>query len=214
MEQSEQSSLILSVIDRRDGYEHDVVAKFGERLISLARYELPSRLSRRLDPEDIVQSVFRSFFQRHEETQFSFADANDVWRLLVTMTYHKVANSVVFHQRQRRDQRREVSSERSGGGLSHTSREPTADDLLVMMDLLDTILARLPDSAQRVVRLRLENYTAEEVAAMCGISRRTVLRVLKRVREVATECLAESLAQHEPGQATWSADAHQQADRE
>ena len=37
-------------------------SRYFERLTSLARTRLSSSLKRRTDPEDIVQSVYRSFF--------------------------------------------------------------------------------------------------------------------------------------------------------
>ncbi len=36
--------------------------RYAERLIGLVRLRLSEKLARRVDPEDIVQSVYRSFF--------------------------------------------------------------------------------------------------------------------------------------------------------
>ena len=41
-----------------------LVRRYAGRLIALARSKLPGRTKRRLDPEDIMQSVCRTFFVR------------------------------------------------------------------------------------------------------------------------------------------------------
>src|ERR1051326_9470242 len=57
--------------------------RYVERLHALARRRISQRLSSRVDPEDIVQSVFRTFFGRLKEGQFKIDDQDDLCRLLV-----------------------------------------------------------------------------------------------------------------------------------
>src|ERR1700722_4305434 len=40
--------------------------RFAQRLIALARQRLEPRLRSKVDPEDILQSVFKSFFRRRD----------------------------------------------------------------------------------------------------------------------------------------------------
>ena len=51
-----------------------IVDRYIDRLLPLARRHLSQRLASRIDPEDIVQSVFRTFFSRLKEGQFVFHD--------------------------------------------------------------------------------------------------------------------------------------------
>ena len=44
---------------------------YVNRLLYLARERLSQQMARRIDPEDIVQSVFRTFFHRVQAGQFS-----------------------------------------------------------------------------------------------------------------------------------------------
>lgn len=66
--------------------ELGVVEKYSARLVELAEHCLPDRIRRRVDPEDVVQSVYRSFFKRLRGGEFSFEDSHDVWRLLTVIT--------------------------------------------------------------------------------------------------------------------------------
>ena len=59
MDQTEESVWLDNIIHRRNGYEAAAVDEFADRLLRLARSRLPGRLQQRVDPEDIVQSVFK-----------------------------------------------------------------------------------------------------------------------------------------------------------
>jgi hypothetical protein len=49
---------------------------YAERLLLLVRRRLSQRLASRFGPEDVLQSVFRTFFRRAQQGQFSlFAEA-------------------------------------------------------------------------------------------------------------------------------------------
>ena len=46
--------------------------KYCERLMKLARRRIGQRMTSRIDPEDVLQSAFRSFFGRVKNDEFSF----------------------------------------------------------------------------------------------------------------------------------------------
>lgn len=177
------------IVELRDGYESEAVQRFAQRLIGLAKSRLPEQLRRRVDPEDIVQSVFRTFFARHNEGQFAFRETADVWRLLAAITYRKTQRTIRFHHQQRRGVQHETPET---DGIAPTADvSPTASSLAMMMELLDKILAELPLHHQEILRLRLEEYSIHEIAEKVGVSSRTVNRALTRVRQVATEITHE-----------------------
>ena len=70
------------------GSQHEVVQRYTQRLLGLARRQLPQRLRQRVDPEDVVQSVYRSFFRRLNEGCFH-PRRLPLFRLLAAMTFHK-----------------------------------------------------------------------------------------------------------------------------
>ena len=69
-------------------------ARYFERLTSLARSRLSTRLARRTDPEDIVLSVYRSFFVEAREGRYTLGRGGDLWRLLSSITRHKLLRQV------------------------------------------------------------------------------------------------------------------------
>ena len=56
-------------------------------------------MARRLDPEDILQSVFRSFFVGLREERWTADEIDDLWRLLAGITLNKLGEKVRFHRR-------------------------------------------------------------------------------------------------------------------
>src|SRR5258708_34866002 len=69
----------------------------------LARGRISQRLASRVDPEDIVQSVFRTFFVRLKDGRFVFAEQEDLCKLLMRITLHKTLRQVAFHKAAKRD---------------------------------------------------------------------------------------------------------------
>ena len=185
MELDDDENWLQAVIEQREGYDQEAVERFSDRLIRLANSRLPDRLQPRLDAEDIVQSVFRSFFARHKSGKFEFDETPDIWRLLAAITYHKVQRAIRHHDRQRRDTKREIAFDDRVEVPPDVA--PTASSVVMMMEFLDQILNELPSSHQQMVRLRMEGYTLVEIAEQVKVSTRTVIRALNLVRTIALE---------------------------
>src|SRR5262245_48945137 len=75
----------------RDGDQQaatDLYQRYADRLIALARNYLSAKVAPRLDAEDVVQSVVRSFFHRARAGRFAVDQSDELWRLLVAITLH------------------------------------------------------------------------------------------------------------------------------
>lgn len=192
MAESDVSTWLAGVLAGNSGAEADLVDRYAKRLLGLARRQLPEWVHKRFDPEDVVQSVYRSFFRRLQVGEFTFDDSLDVWRLLSAMTYRKTRNLVKFHQRQRRDVRRERPLDfepEMAEGNDQTGNPLANGDLIVLFECLEQLLARLPDPGREIVMQRLEGQTIDQIAKNVRRSRRTVLRVLSRVQELGAHQL-------------------------
>ena len=76
--------------------------QYGHRLQGLAAEYLTTRLYRREGPDDIVQSVCRTFLRRARIGQFELHDSESLWRLLCAITVNKVRQKARFHARLRK----------------------------------------------------------------------------------------------------------------
>ncbi|MAG93581.1 MAG: hypothetical protein CMJ48_07510 [Planctomycetaceae bacterium] len=166
-----------------DGAARVLFERYAERLTSLAERHLSTRFAGRLDGEDIVQSVFRTFFSRSARGEFQIDSSASVWRLLVRITMRKVYGKVRHHRMAKRD----VYAERRGTApfrdreFSETRPEPI--EAVVLMEEIETLLEGLPEVHCSILALRLEGYTATEISGRLGISRRSVQRALSLLGE-------------------------------
>jgi RNA polymerase sigma-70 factor (ECF subfamily) len=160
-----------------------LVERYTDQLLQAVRRKLPDRFRGRVDPEDIVQSVYRSFFSRLRRSEFSFANSVDIWRLLIVMTLHKVTNAINYHTRNCRDVRREFPPMDWGAGLDVPCKHQAGpEDVAALCELLEDLVADLPPSYREIVTLRLAGYSHHEIASQVSYSTRTVQRVLANVQ--------------------------------
>jgi RNA polymerase sigma-70 factor (ECF subfamily) len=155
----------------------EVVARFARRLVVLAEAHLGRRLAGRLDGEDVVQSVFRTFFRRCSEGEFQLDSTGGMWRLLVKITVLKARAKGRFHTADRRNVAAEVGAP-EGVLFDALGHEPGPDEAAALVDQIEALLRGLPELHGEVLRLRLAGHSVAEVAAGLGITRQGVYRML------------------------------------
>lgn len=193
------STSLLLLEQFRDGDDRAAEALFSryfERLASLARSRLSTRLARRADPEDIVMSVYRSFFIGARSGRFALGRGGDLWRLLAAITRHKLSRAARHHTADRRSVERELpldSPEAASCLALHD--EPSPEDAVAFADELEWAFSRMDAFRRRVLELRLQGGQLAEIAQDTGRSERTVRRALAGIREL----LAERLNDVRPG---------------
>jgi RNA polymerase sigma-70 factor (ECF subfamily) len=160
---------------------------YVDRLVALARRRISQRLASRLDPEDIVQSVFRTFFGRLKKGQFSFAEQDDLCKLLVRITVHKSLQQVAFHKAAKRDPNHETcQGEQSQERLMELlDREPSPEDAVAFIDQLQQFLAKLRPQERQILEMRLQGFSNDEIAKELSIYDRKIRRVIERIRALA-----------------------------
>jgi len=164
-----------------------VVDQYARRLIALARVNLDRRILRKEDPEDVLQSVFKSFFHRYGEGQFRLDSREDMWALLVSLTLHKCGHRADYFRAARRDVRRETPAplplESSGLEWEALAREPPPLEAAMLTETVERLLGGLEAHQQQIVQLTLQGEEPAQIGALVGVTQRTVQRVLKGVRE-------------------------------
>jgi len=167
----------------RDGEEEAATAlylRYARRLRTLAARRTGTAFAGRFDADDVVQSVFRAFFQGVRRRAYDVPPGGEIWGLLLVLALNKIRNQVGHHRAAKRD------VGQTAGGREFTRRPPLGRDDSAAMYLrlvLDEQLDGLPESNRAIVRMRMEGYEVAEIAERAGRSRRTVERVLRDFRD-------------------------------
>jgi RNA polymerase sigma-70 factor, ECF subfamily len=165
----------------------DVVRRLSARLNGLARSQLDTWVRRKVDPEDVVQSVFRSFFTRYEAGRFDLASWDELWSLLAVIAARKCVNRAEFFGAKRRDASSEVALPGSDGGGSAgafpaVDPGPSPFEAAVLSETVDQLLDGFNGDDRAVVELSLQGYTTTEISDRLGFAERTVRRLRERIR--------------------------------
>jgi len=163
----------------------DCFQRYAHRLIGLARSRMNPRLRQKVDAEDVVQSVFNSFFARQADGQFDLQNWDSLWSMLVVITLRKCGRRVEYFRAARRDISREAdlrARDDSGTDWEAIASDPSPSEALVLAETLEGIFDQLDDEGKQVVSMRLQGYSVIEISEKIGRTERTVHRVLERVR--------------------------------
>lgn len=155
--------------------------RYAQRLCALLESRIGDQLRRRVGAEDIVQSVFRTFFRRVGDGQFHVDHSSSLWHLLVSIGLNKVRQQAEYHGAGKRDITREQDGEPGRLSPEAVSHEPGPDEAAAVADVLVSVMSELTPSEMEIVRLCLEGFGTDEIVERLGCSRWTVRRVRDRV---------------------------------
>ena len=162
----------------------ELFRRYASRLIALARSRLTGKLAHRVDPEDVVQSVYRSFFSNVLDDRYDVERGGDLWRLLVTIALHKLNDQVKRNRRGKRAVDREQSfADEDGPSDQFLAREPSPVEAVALTDELESFMQFLEPAERQVLELRLQGFNLEEIATEIHRSLRTTCRILERIKE-------------------------------
>jgi RNA polymerase sigma-70 factor, ECF subfamily len=164
-----------------DGSEQ-LFARYASRLARLAERHLSRQMAARADPEDIVQSVFHTFFRRKARGEFRIDTTAQLWRLLVTITLREVRTQARRHTAGVRDVSAEVRDAEPSLAAA-LSCEPGPEEAALLMEEIDALLRGLPERYGEILRLRLEGYSVAEIATRLSLCRQTIYRALDLLQQ-------------------------------
>src|SRR5262245_43248536 len=84
-----------------------VFTRFATRLAGLARRNLDARLAVKVDPEDVVQSAYKSFFIRQRDGELEIGNWDGLWGVLTLITLRKCTDRARHFTAAKRDMGRE-----------------------------------------------------------------------------------------------------------
>ena len=188
-----EESIPLSVTGRTDhsllrrirGGEQDAATalyvRYAQRLQALAKAKTSPALAARIDPEDVVQSVFRTFFRRASEGHYDVPEGDELWKLFLVISLNKIRTLASFHRAAKRDVTSTVALEHSDPAA--VARDGSEEEALHTLEMIiDETLGDLPMVQREMIRLRIEGHGVSEIAETTQRSKRSVERVLQQFR--------------------------------
>jgi len=176
----------------QDGSESAAKALFDkhcEKLLRLAKRRIGQRMSSRFDPEDVVQSAFRTFFTRVKNDEFAFEQEDDLFKLLVRLTVRKTLRRIQYHRADKRNPEAEMGHQSDGSEVFSkvASEEPTAEVEVALLDEFERFVGQLPQLDRQVLELKVQGYSTVEIADRLGTYDRKVRRIIERLEEMSDD---------------------------
>lgn len=155
------------------------------RLMEYVRRHLPAELAGFIDVQDVLQDTYINAFRRMG--QFTPGEPDSVYRWLVTIARHRIAELLRLHR-----------SDKRGGGRGGATEEESLIQTLAQLAVyqrtpsrsaaaheflaaLEQSLRRLPDAYRDAVNLRyVQGLTPGEIASKIGRSERAVHMLCNR----------------------------------
>jgi len=161
--------------------------KYCERLMRLSKRRISQRMASRFDPDDVVQSAFRTFFKRVKNDEFTFEQEEDLFKLLVRLTVRKTLRQVVHHQAAKRSPISEMTDGSDDSQLlaQVAGNVPAPDVELALLEQFEKLMESLTPMERQVVELKMQGYTTVEIAEKLGSYDRKIRRLLERIEQVA-----------------------------
>ena len=172
-------------------YSNDDVAaeelfgRFTHQLIALAMRHVNAALRHKVDPEDVVQSVYKSFFVRYGDGKLDVVNWNSLWGLLTLITVRKCAERASYYHAGCRDAALEVSSPRDNEAAPSPeffSREPTPLEAAVLNETVEQLLSTLDGDEKPILEMSLQGFTTREISERLGRAERTIRLLREGVR--------------------------------
>src|SRR5690349_4164578 len=117
----------------------ELYLRYASRLRALVLAQRGADLAARLDPEDVVQSVFRTFFRRAAEGHYTVPQGEELWKLFLVIALYKIRDTASYHRAEKRD----VSRTAQGAAFDRAAQSEAGRDeaaLAVLQMVIDEIL--------------------------------------------------------------------------
>ena len=158
----------------------EIYLRYAQRLRALAQAQISGGLAGKVEADDIVQSVFGSFFRGVNNAFYDVPQGEELWKILLVIALHKIRNEGTYHRAEKRDVRRTVSAEAVNGVYARVEDDAAARAFLQMV--VDEALGQISPQQKQMVEMRMEGYSVMEIAKATGRAKRTVERQLQQAR--------------------------------
>jgi RNA polymerase sigma-70 factor (ECF subfamily) len=181
-----------SLLRRWRNHEQDAATqlylRYAHRLRALVQTHRSADLARRVEVEDLVQSIFASFFRGVNQGYYDVPPGEELWKLILVIALNKLRAQGNFHRAAKRDIRLTAGGDALADAAERDS-DADAGALTVLRLVIDEVLEQLLPFQREMVVLRIEGHEVADIAAQTRRSKRTVERVLQDFRRRLADVL-------------------------
>ena len=142
--------------------------RYARRLTALVKSRCSADLARVAGVEDIVQSVFKTLFQRIGKGYYDIPDRDELWKLLLVITLNKIRAKATYVHAVKRDVAvQHGRCDGSPGSIASVECVRTSETGHADM-ILTEILDRFSPQHRLILGLRIDGFTVEEIAEISG----------------------------------------------
>ncbi len=161
--------------------------RYAKRLAALTDAQTAKDLTVQVDPEGIVQSVFRTFFRRAAEGQYNIPDGEELWKLFLVMALNKIRARAKHHRATKRD----VGRTSRISSMDQLCSDRDNEALSVLRMTVDELLETLVPVERQMVLMRIEGHGVAQIATRTNRSKRSVERLLQVFRRRVATAISE-----------------------
>ena len=160
-----------------------IITRYSAAIRRTVRHSLHQKLRAKFDTCDFEQEVWASFFGGRSELN-QFDSSSELMKYLVRVARNKV---VAEFRRRLQSQKYNVNRERSldgpdAGPLGIDHSQPTPSQNAIADEEWRRLLGKEPEHYQRMLHMRRDGSTFDEISAGECVNERTARRVVKRAR--------------------------------
>src|SRR5262249_45427813 len=155
-----------------------VASRYTNRLVALARSRLGQRLRQKVDSEEVVQSVYRSFYRGLKEGRYALQGWDALMGMLVVLTMRRCCRWHAHYHTQSRNVEREVALGSGGAeqnapvevptGREPADRNPTPEEAAMLIETIQHTLQDLDERERQIVLLGLLGDSEQEISQQVG----------------------------------------------
>lgn len=184
---SSDGSLVARLRSGEDQAATEFYERYVKRVFGLVHQQMADHLRASIQPEDIVQSVFKSIFRGLTTGDYNAPQSGSLWQLVAIVAVHKVRRNARRRMAGKRDERRTQSLDALENSDATSGSTPEEFEVAIR-EAIDG----LKPLEQEVVMLRVQGYSVEEISDKLQRSRRGIERNLHAIREKLIQSLDDS----------------------
>jgi RNA polymerase sigma factor (sigma-70 family) len=163
----------------------ELIERYAPHIVRAVRRKLSKAIRAKFDSIDFAQAVWASFFAAPQKL-VEFDRPEELIRYLAALAHNKVVDEI--RRRMETDKynvNREKSLDDSALQFRTTlaAHEPSPSEVAVADELWERLLQGKPERCRRIIELRRDGNTHQQIAHQLGLNERTVRRVIRRVFE-------------------------------